>query len=97
MGAMKDHPKLRRYLSVLATSIVLIGTLIVLACSRQDPAPSATRVDRTPPEAGGGAAPDGQAKNDSPDSKVAVRLDVPSGQWPLFGGSPRRNMVDPND
>src|SRR5439155_5379241 len=96
MGAMKDHPKLRRYLSVLATSTVLIGTLIVLACSRQDPAPSATRGDRRP-EAGGGAAPDGQAKNDSADSKVAVRLDVPSGQWPMFGGSPSRNMVDPND
>src|SRR5438876_10672071 len=97
MGAMKDHPKLRRYLSVLATSTVLIGTLIALACSRQGPAPSATRGDRTPPESGGRAAPDGQAKNDSPDSKVAVRLDAPSGQWPMFGGSPSRNMVDPSD
>jgi outer membrane protein assembly factor BamB len=42
-----------------------------------------------------GAAPEGQAKNDSTDTKV--RLDVPPGQWPMFGGSATRNMVDPND
>src|SRR6266851_4325631 len=95
MGAMKNYPKLRRHLSVLATSTVLIGTLIVLACSRQEPSPSPNRAGRTPPGMADGAAPEGKAKNDPTDTKV--RLDIPAGQWPMFGGSATRNMVDPND
>jgi len=93
---MKNNPKLRRYLSLLATSTFLIGMLIILACSRQNPSASPTQGARTSGSESGAASGE-QGKNDSANGKVAVRLDVPPGQWPMFGGSPSRNMVNPND
>lgn len=94
---MKNHPKLRRYLSLLATFVFVMGMLIVLACSQQAPSPSPNRVGRTPPGAGGGVAGADQGKINSTDDKTTVRLEPPPAQWPMFGGSPSRNMVDPND
>ena len=39
----------------------------------------------------------GDAESETGETKTAVRLEVPAGQWPMFGGSVARNMVDPND
>src|SRR5260370_15010466 len=82
MTIMKQNPTLRRRLSAFGALTVLAAALMALACSKEIPSPQGGPM--------GKAVPAG-------DGKTAVRLDVPTGQWPMFGGSPSRNMVDPND
>src|SRR5439155_19295781 len=93
---MKNHPTLRRYLSLLATSTFVTAMLIVLACSRQ-PSPSPNQLRRTPPGAADGEAGAHEDQKASADNKVAVRLEVPPRQWPMFRSSPSRNRGDPDD
>ena len=109
---MKENSTSRKWLSAFGVVGVFAAVLIVLSCSRQDSEQAkSSRPARMPPGAGSGAEPEAihqpvadegkaassEEKGAAAGSKKTVRLDVAPGEWPMFGGSPSRNMVNAND
>jgi outer membrane protein assembly factor BamB len=93
--AMKKYPAMRKIVSASGAVLVFAILLTVLACSKEKAAPESGAVEKAAPKSAERGGNRGGA--DQAEGKASVSLEVPAGQWPMFGGSPTRNMVNLND